>query len=190
LLTAAAYPSANTAFPAEDAALVLALRLLIARAANKDSLDWWDDESLTSQGAFLLERIFPVAPSTAARSLALRATLLRHQAALAPEPQALHLFRLDADNQDGLALRWASPAPLPVPEEPIGAMEALQSRLVELMGEPKPYKRLRQGRNQGLLIEIPALPPGISAIRHRAETLAWAYLEGAHGQPVFPFLLE
>jgi len=46
-----------------DVQLILRLRLLIVRAANRDSLAWWDDEALTAPAGFLLERLFPVAPS-------------------------------------------------------------------------------------------------------------------------------
>jgi len=53
----------------EDARTILGLRLVIVRAANRDSLAWWDDESLTPHARFLLGRIFPMAPPLAARSL-------------------------------------------------------------------------------------------------------------------------
>jgi hypothetical protein len=175
---------------AEDIQHILTLRLLIARAGNKDSLAWWDDDSLSSHGRFLLRRIFPVAPQTAARSLALHAALSRHQAAYAAEPNALHLFRLDSDSQDELALRHIVSDSLPVPEEPIDTIEALEANLIQLVGEPRAYKRVRQAANQAILIEIPAAPNGTSLWLHRAQTLAWAYLEGAKGQPVFPYILE
>jgi len=180
----------DNAITVDDAEELLVLRLLIARAANKDSLAWWDDESLSSHGAFLLNRIFPVAPQTAARSLALRAARSRHEAACASEPNALYLFRLDAANQDELAVRQVALATLSVPEEPIGTMDALRAKLIQLIGELGPYKRVRLTGNQGLLIEIPPPPVGVSVWRHRAQTLAWAYLEGAHSQPVFPYILE
>lgn len=170
--------------------LILHLRLLIARAANKDSLVWWDDESLASHSAFLLDRLFPVSPRTAARSLALRAAESRHQAAVAAEANALHLFHLDLANRDELAERQVALETISVPEEPIDTIDALRARLAELLGGPKPYRRVRQAGNQGTLIELPPAPPGISVWQHRAQTLAWAYLEGAHSHPVFPFVVE
>lgn len=185
-----AHSPANSGLTAEDTQFILTLRLLIARVANKDSLAWWDDESLAGHSAFLLNRIFPVAPQTAARSLALRAALSRHKAACASEPNALHLFRLDADNQDKLATRQVELSAIPVPEEPIDSVGALQAKLTELIGEPIPYQRVRDTMNRGLLIESPPIPPGVSPWRHRAQTLAWAYLEGEPRQPVFPFILE
>jgi hypothetical protein len=174
----------------KDAHTILALRLLIARAANRDSLAWWDDESLASHAGFLLERIFPVAPPLAARSLALAAALARHQAACPTNNGALHLYRLDSDNRDKLAIRFAPLLPIPVPEQPIATMEALRQHLVNLTGKPTPYTVVRKTSTHGLQIEIPAESKGISPLACRAQALAWAYLEGAPGEPVFPFCLE
>jgi len=70
-------------------------RLYIARAAQKDSRRWWEDESLTPSGAFALELRLPAAPIEAGRKLALAAARARHQNAFADDPDAIHLFRLD-----------------------------------------------------------------------------------------------
>jgi len=85
------HTSADTLTP-EEARTILQLRLLVARAANRDSLGWWDDESLTPPAGFLLERIFPTAPPLAARSLALAAALARHQVACPDGGRALYLY--------------------------------------------------------------------------------------------------
>jgi hypothetical protein len=174
----------------EEARAVLGLRLLIARAANGDSLAWWDDESLTPHAGFLLERIFPMAPSLAARSLALAAALARHQAACPAHSGALHLYRLDPDNQDELALRFAPLLNVSMPEEPITTLETLRRHLLSLTGKPAPCTVVRETDAHGLQIESPPGPPGVSPMLHRARTLAWAYLEGGPGEPVFPFCLE
>jgi hypothetical protein len=174
----------------EDAHTILGLRLLIARAANKDSLAWWDDESLTRHAGFVLDRIFPMAPPLGARSLALAAALVRHQAACSADSEALHLYRLDADNLDKLALRFAPLLPIPVPEEPITTMEMLRQHLLNLTYEPASYTVTRQTGAHGLQVEMPPCPAGVSPLLHRARTLAWAYLEGAPEEPVFPFCLE
>jgi hypothetical protein len=180
------HKSAN-AVTSEDARMILSLRLLVARAANRDSLAWWDDESLTPPAGFLLERVFPMAPSLAARSLALAAASARHQAAC---PQkALHLYRLNADNRDRLALRFAPLLPIPVPEEPITTVDGLRQHLVTLTREPMGYTVVRRNAH-GLQIEIPPCPAGSSPLAHRAHTLAWAYLEGSPGEPVLPYCLE
>ena len=174
----------------KEAQTIVRLRLLLARAANKDSLGWWDDESLTPHAGFLLERIFPFAPPLAARSLALSAALARHQAACAAHENALHMYRLDNDNQDRLALRSIPLLPIPVAEEAIPSIDALRGHLLEVLGEPAPFTVVRRTDASGLQIAIPPAPAGVSPFPHRAQTLAWAYLEGAPHEPVFPFCLE
>jgi hypothetical protein len=185
----AAFPNKAELCSYEDARIILSLRLLIARAANKDSLAWWDDESLTPHAGFVLERLFPMAPPLAARSLALSAALARHQAACAPHDGALHLYRLDPDNQDKLALRFAPLLPIPMPDEPITTIDTLRGLLLNLAGESVRYVVLRRTNTHGLQIEIPPGALGTSPMLHRAKTLAWAYLEGEPGQPVFPFCM-
>jgi hypothetical protein len=173
-----------------DGHTILRLRLLIARAANRDSLAWWDDEALTAPAGFLLERLFPVAPPLAARSLALRAALARHEGACTDIGGVLHLYRLDADNADGLALRDMSLLPVSYPEAPITTMEALREHLITLLGQPAQVKIVQRCNGGALLIAIPPSPAGVWAPLHRARSFAWAYLEGAPGQPVFPFIAE
>ena len=173
-----------------DAQLVLTLRLLIARAANRDSLAWWDDEALTAPAGFLLERLFPVAPPLAARSLALRAALARHEGACTDIGGVLHLYRLDADNADGLALRDVPLLPVPYPEAPIPTMDALRKHLIALLGQPTQVKIIQRRNGGAFQIAIPPCPTGVWAPLHRTKSFAWAYLEGALGQPVFPFIAE
>lgn len=179
-----------TLLSSEEAHAILALRLLIARAANTDSLAWWEDESLTPHAAFVLERTFPMAPPLAARSLALTAALARHQAACSAHNDAVHLYHLDADGQDKLALRDFSLLPIAVPQEPIETIAALQQHMVALIGGPWPCTALRRTDARGLQIQIPSSPDRASPLFHRARTLAWAYLQGAPEEPVFPFFLE
>lgn len=173
-----------------DVQMILRLRLLIARAANRDSLAWWDDAALTAEAGFVLERLFPFAPSLAARSLALRAALVRHQSACGGAPHVLHLYRLDADNADGLAVRDAVLLSVPYPQEPIADMDALRAHLTALLGRPMPVVVLHRGNNGALQIAAPTCPAGVWAPLHRAKSLAWAYLEGRPGQPVFPYIVE
>ncbi|MCX6915666.1 MAG: BrxE family protein [Verrucomicrobia bacterium] len=180
----------NPRFSHEDGHTILLLRLLIARAANRDSLAWWDDEALTAPAGFLLERLFPVAPPLAARSLALRAALARHEGACTEIGGALHLYRPDADNADGLALRDVPLLPVPYPEAPIPTMDALREHLIALLSRPAQVKIVQRRNGGALQIAIPPCPAGVWAPLHRARSFAWAYLEGAPGQPVFPFVAE
>lgn len=172
----------------QDARAILRLRLLIARAANRDSLVWWDDDSLTLPAGFVLERLFPGVPPLTARSLAIHAAVARYVAAFSSVPSALHLYRLDSDNLDGLALRFFPLLTVPVNAEPIASMDELRSRLLALCGQPMPYRVLDLRSNGNLEIEIPPCPAGGQPLLHRAQTLAWAYLAGAKEKPVFPFL--
>jgi len=178
----------ESCFTSEEAQVVLSLRLLIARAASRDSLAWWEDESLTSHARYVLERLFPTAPQLAARSLALVAASTRHEAAC--PGNSLHLYRLDPDNRDRLALRFASPLAVPVPEEAITTIEELREHLLRLTGGPAPYKVVGRTNANGVQIEIPPCPGDLSPLVHRARSLAWAYLEAAPGRPVFPFCTE
>ncbi len=176
-----------TGITEQDAISILRLRLLIARAANRDSLAWWDDDSLTPPAGFVLERLFPGAPPLAARSLAIQAASARHVAAFTAIPSALHLYHLDSDNLDVLALRFYPLLTVPVHTEPIASMDELRSILLTLCGQPMPYKVLHLGVNGTLEIEIPTCPAGVQALLHRAQTVAWAYLAGAKEKPVFPY---
>lgn len=161
----------------ETAQVIFRLRLLIARAANRDSLAWWDDDALTAPAGFVFDRLFPASPPGAARSLALHAATRRHQ--IACPASAVHLYRLDADNEDGLELRFRR---LPIDSEldaPIPTLDALRERLLRLTGQPYPYTVVQELPLNGLLIKIPSPPKGMHPLEHRARTLAWAYLESA-----------
>lgn len=178
------------ALSSADMHLILQLRLLIARAANRDGLVWWDDDSLTEPAGFVLERLFPVAPPLAARSLSLAAARARHRGALGEIQGALHLFRLDEDNADGLAAREVRLLDVEYPHQPITTTEDLRAQLEALLGRPSEVKvvdRLLGGRLQ---IAVPPCPLGVWPPLHRARFLAWAYGEGAPAQPVFPFVVH
>lgn len=183
-------PPPARALSDQEARQVLALRLLIARSANKDSLVWWDDESLTPPAVYVLERLFPIAPPLAARSLALAAAEARHKDAFRDNSGCLHLFRLDSDNQDRFDLRLIPRLEIPVAPEPITTVEILREKLLTITGEPKPYTVIGRTVAPGLQIATPASPAGISPLLHRAQTLAWAYLESSPGKPLLPFILE
>jgi hypothetical protein len=174
-------------FPAAEVRQLLGLRLLIARAANVDSLAWWEDDALTQPALYVLQRLFPVVPPLAARSLALRAALSRHEAAV-PET-GLHLYRLDPENRDELALRFEPTLPMPLPDHPISSLDALQEQLHDLMGKEMAYEVLDERSDDTLLIAVPPPPRGVNPLVHRAQTLAWAYLEGRPGRPRFPFCM-
>ncbi|MBI1802797.1 MAG: BrxE family protein [Chloroflexi bacterium] len=171
-----------------SAVLILQLQLLIARAAQKDSLGWWDDESLTAAGAFILERLFPSAPEEIARKLGLATAAARHQAAFADHPEALHLFRLDTDGETNLELSRLPLMDCPIPTQPIESMAVLQLHLSSLLGD-RPARRpsIEQLSNRRVAIRWPSQGLPVSAV-DIAKALAWAYLSGKPVEPVFPFI--
>jgi hypothetical protein len=189
MVSATTESSFGKILPASDAATILRLRLLIARAANKDSLHWWDDDSLSEAAGFILGRTFPTAPTLAARSLALRAAFARHQAVGGSHGRALHLYRLDPDNADRLVLEFWPLLDIPVRLEPIPTTAVLRQELLAITGQPMPYEVIAATANGGLHITMPKPLPEATLLR-RAQTLAWAYLEGGQGQPCIPYILE
>ncbi len=167
--------------------LLVQLRLLIARAAQKDSLRWWDDESLTPNGDYLLDRVFPNAPSVIGQNLAIAAASARHDAALSEINAPIHLFHLDSQARDGLMMRKLR---LSKHNEvgPISDMNALRQRLLDLAGKAPKYEIIgRLNQNNALRIRI---ADDTGDMTRRAQALAWAYLEGQVGQPVFPYIAE
>ena len=181
-------PDPQSLMDAGDARAILQLRLLIARAANKDSLHWWDDDAFAAPAQFILNRTFPGVPALAGRSLALRAAVARHRDACRDD--ALHLYRLDPDNHDRLVLEFWPLMEIPVPADPITSIDQLRQQLLTITGQPQPYEIGGSGANGGLSIHIPPAPPAVEPLRHRAATLAWAFLEGQPGRPVIPYTLE
>lgn len=181
-------PDIESLIDVADARAILQLRLLIARAANKDSLHWWEDDAFSTPARFILDRTFPGVPPLAARSLALRAAVARHQDACGPN--TLHLYRLDADNLDRLILEFWPLLQIPVPQAPITTLDALRQQLAALTGGPMPYSVVRPGQNGGLQIRVPPPPKTKLPMLHRAQTFAWAFLEGEPGRPVIPYSLE
>ena len=97
---------------------------------------------------------------------------------------------LDPDGRDRLALRFVPLQSIPIPAGPIATMDALEGHLLEWIGSPTAYAVVRWTGSRGLQIAMPPPPGGVPPMLHRVRTLAWAYLEGSPGEPVFPFVLE
>ena len=167
---------------------ILCLRLLIARAAQKDSLNWWEDDSLTPAGSFLLERLFLADPGEAGRKLALEAARTRYQAAFNGDgAAALHLFRLDKTGEVEYGLQDVLLTNIQVPSEPITTIDTLRQKLLELTGQPLKYQIVGERTNRCLEIGLKN-PTEKLSILDIAKTLAWASLEGNPGQPIFPYI--
>jgi len=172
-----------------DRKLILNLQLLIARAAQKDSLKWWEDDSLTPSGKYLLERLFIVDADEAGRKLAIEAAKVRFQAAFGNENNLLHLFHLDQEGEVEHSLQGISLSSVSVPSEPIQTIENLRHVLVEQVGSPLKYQVIGERSNNRLEIKM-GDAPSKSDLTHIVKTLAWAALESEPGKPVFPYIQQ
>lgn len=171
-------------------ALILQLRLLIARAAGSDSLRWWEDESFSTDGRFILDRLFPFAPPLISRSLAILAAVRRHTNAMAPHSRYLHLYRLDNDGLDRLALSKEPLLPIPVPAEPITTLAQLRHHLLTLLGDEPAFTAHKLPESPLVRLELSACPPDMPLLVQRARALASAYLHAQPAHPVFPYIVE
>jgi hypothetical protein len=93
---------------------ILGHQLLIARAAQKDSLNWWENGSPTPSGQYFLERLFSININTTGRRQALEPAKVRHQAAFGSVNSSLDLFRLDQTAAIELSLQRANLFNLPL----------------------------------------------------------------------------
>lgn len=166
---------------------LLQLRLLIARAAQKDSLNWWEDDSLTQAGSYLLERLFLADPGEAGRKLALAAAKTRYQAAFNGEDSVLHLFRLDMTGEIEYGLQGVRLAGIPLPADPIASLDDLRQDLLEMTGQVPQFKILGERAHHRIEIGLKE-PVAKLSVLDIAKTLAWAALEGKPGQPIFPYI--
>jgi hypothetical protein len=114
---------------------ILDLRLLIARAGERDSLAWWDSHALTEQGQWALRRLYPRYAAYAGARLAMEAATILHSKALGQRP-AVTLFSLGADLDARvmrqLDLRRMDDEPLDIPL-PIRSLDELQARLSQVV---------------------------------------------------------
>jgi hypothetical protein len=167
--------------------VILSLQLLIARAAQKDSLSWWEDDSLTPSGMFLLERLFVVNPGKTGRALALEAARVRYQAAFGVDNNFIHPFHLDQDGTIAFSLQDFDLSVISFPPDPIISIDALRQQLLDQAGSPLEYQVLGERSNNRLEIKIKSstTPP---TLVDTVKTLTWASLEGQPGKPVFPFI--
>lgn len=163
---------------------ILALRLLILRAAQKDSLAWWEDESLTQAGGFLVEKLFLMDTAESARQLAMEAARTRYRMAFGEDRKRLHLLWLDPKGQVEFELRRARFMEIEMPAEPISTLEAFREKLLALTGQPMPYERVDVGNNNILEIRVNNRTDPLDL----AKTLAWACLESPPRKPFFPYV--
>lgn len=172
-----------------DRKIILSLQLLIARAAQKDSLKWWEDDSLTPSGKYLLERLFIIDADETGRKLAIEAAKVRFQAAFGNEKKVLHLFHLDQTGEVEYSLQGIRLSSMPISLRPIQSIDDLRHVLREQIGSPMKYKVIGERSNNRLEIKIRDTPSKFE-LTDITKTLAWASLEGEPGKPVFPYIQQ
>lgn len=176
--------------------LVLRLRLIVARAGEKDSLGWWDSDALSPAGAYVLQRIFPRSASWARIGLAIEAATIRHKVMLESEP-ALSLFTLRAEWEHRVfayleRLRRERQA-VPIP----GAIHS-SSELAELLREsgglrpdefPAPEP---EGLFEPQVLQVGQIqnqaPPSAQEVLRLAKLLAASYTKGDKGRLLVPYI--
>ena len=170
--------------PAE-AETILRLRLLVARAAQPDSLNWWNDRSLTPEGGYVAERLFWVRPQLAAAKIAMASGRARHWDAIQAAPDIVHLFDLGEIIEHELHVFPLGEAM--IPSAPFASIAHLRTDIGKLIGDKVGYQIVK--RDETGAIEIRAVTE--QAVR---PLVAWvcacalAFCEGDTGQPVFPYL--
>ena len=165
----------------------VSLALLIIRAGEKDSLKWWDDESLSEAGLFALSRVLPRNPRAAAVRLAYLAARERHRGMLASAGVQGATTLLDfAEPALATPLESASFV-MAVRDQPITSVGQLRIHLHELASEVTTIE-MPAPSGEGLL-DLSDFPgraaPGLEG---RAALLAAGYLQGQVGKPVIPYL--
>ena len=176
-----------TDFPTStQAQLILRVQLLIARAAQSDSLKWWDDNALTTGGEYLLDKLFPSAPHEIGVKLALESARARHFAAFAEERRVLHLFALDTNGAADVELKEQLPVILTFQSEPITTMDVFREKLNVLLGELGKPPSMDETTENRLRLHFKQDSLTLTTFE-RFQWLAWAYGHAKPGVPVFPF---
>lgn len=165
---------------------ILRLRVLIARAAQPDSLQWWQDQSLTQDGMYVVERLFARNPKWAAAHLAIASSRARHWAAIPREPNVTHLFDLGNPIEFALAdfrieTEW-------IPNPP-ASMDDFIMAIGEIVPDGAGYESGAPDTNGALEIHLlPEREHLLPILLARVSALALAYSGAERGQPIFPFL--
>jgi hypothetical protein len=166
---------------------LLKLRLLILRAAQKDSLGWWEDESLTQAGDYIASRLFAMDTEETARALALEAGRTRYRMAFGDIKDCFHLFRLDQTGQIEHELSEMRLSDVGIPNKPIITYDMLRDHLLALTGKPAAYEVVGTAGENRLQIKIKKNSAQTLVLK-LAEALAWACLESGKGQLSLPFI--
>lgn len=161
---------------------ILLLRAIVCRAAEGDSLHWWDDESLTPYARVILDPLFPRTASVAALRIAFEAARLRYRAVFgADDPRVAHLFSLPDEVE--MQLVNAGLDGIAAGDEAVADAEAFRQRLG---ADWRDYEVAERGAG-GMLKIRPRARLGEDPL-DIARALASAHSEGQPGSPAFPFV--
>ncbi len=173
----------------KEAEAILRLRLIVARAAQIDSLRWWDDRSLTLEGDFMTARLFPEHPRVAGAKIAMATARARHWAAIPRPPGVVHLFDLGDELERELAA-----APLNeawIPGDSFAAMDAFVFALGNIAPDGAGCRYSGQADTQTGALRIELSLDTSSELKSalaEAGALALAYNSAGMARPVFPYL--
>lgn len=160
------------------------IALLIARAGAKDGLNWWDDDSLTTAGEFVLSRIFPRKWKPISCRLATKAAQEKHEGA-ARAAGLENVVTLFSSTYSPAALEIA--AADEIVSSPFTSMDEFKTRLTTICPRVAEFN-VPQPQASGLL-DVSGFAKDVDPY---AETLVAAFASGytraQAGQPVFPFI--
>ena len=174
--------------------LILDLRLLIARAGERDSLAWWDSHALTDGGQWVLGRLYPRHAAYAGARLAIEAAAIVHREAVGHRP-AVTLFSPgvdpDARVMRQLELRRLDGEPLTIPP-PIRSADELRAQLNQVAGlTDEDLATVNSAAVNGHLVELGAVTARdlrtTDALQTLARQLAAAYTRSEYGRLIVPY---
>jgi hypothetical protein len=177
--------------------LVFTLRLLIARAGERDGLAWWESDALSEAGQFVLKRLFPRSSGWAGVESALEAAAIRHRRVLGNRSGVLSLFSLGEAIERAVAqhVRGLRRSGVDLPSlPPVSSIATLTELLRERGGLNDGDLQLPDAQRMLMLegIEIGRLTSRQAAVPDEvawaAKRLAAAYTLGEPGSLFVPYV--
>lgn len=157
--------------------------LLIARAGARDSLNWWDDDSLTSAGEFVLGRIFPRKWKQISYRLAIRAVKEKHEGAVHAVGLEDFITLFSIVSLVGLESAVAED----IVSSPINSIDEFTGRLTILCPRVIEFD-VPQATASGLLDMTGIASDDGTSTETLVAAFASGYTRAQAGKPVFPFI--
>lgn len=177
----------NNGLNSEKAKTIFQLRLLIARAAQTDSLCWWQDNSLTNEGNFVLERLFIKHSHSAAIRMSFAAAAARHWSAIQRESKKIHLFDFGEESEYRLSQFKINEDQVSL--QRIASVQELMQGIKSILPSIIEIRISSPGTNGETEVNVdPESLIKDDPIFVYASALALAYEQAHLQQPVFPFI--